>query len=193
MCQDTLKAIKTKCLECFKLFQTVSRLFKFYKFCFFTRCSWYHIQHGSEAVFVLPGPRTRVLGPVLAIEAVSPDDSGTYKCTASNSGGDANAELQLVVSTPLQVEVTPSVQTVNMGGMAEFRCSVPMSHGSGLHLLSWYKNGRVFPGRPNGDTLIISSVTRSDRGMYQCIVRRSEGETAQSAAELKLGGKIFFF
>lgn len=150
---------------------------------------WYHIQHGSEAVFVLPGPRTRVLGPVLAIEAVSPDDSGLYKCTASNSGGDVNAEVQLIVTTPLQVEVTPSVQTVNMGGMAEFRCTVPSFHDSGLHLLSWYKNGRVFPGRPNGDTLIITSVTREDRGMYQCVVRRSEGETAQSVAELKLGGE----
>ncbi|KAK7578218.1 hypothetical protein V9T40_010423 [Parthenolecanium corni] len=148
---------------------------------------WYHIQHGSEAVFVLPGPRTRVLGPVLAIEAVSPDDAGLYKCTASNSGGDANAELQLVVSTPLQVEVIPPVQTVNMGAMAEFRCSVPSFHGSGLHLLSWYKNGRVFPGRPNGETLVISSVSREDRGMYQCVVRRAEGETAQSSAELKLG------
>lgn len=155
------------------------------------RYRWYHIQHGTEAVFVLPGPRTRVLGPVLAIEAVSPDDGGIYKCTASNSGGDANAEVQLVVSTPLQIEVTPSVQTVNIGGMAEFRCLVPVSHSSG-YLLSWYKNGRVFPGRPKGDMLIISSVTREDRGMYQCILRRSEGETAQSAAELKLGGKNFF-
>ncbi|XKL60149.1 hypothetical protein PGB90_001165 [Kerria lacca] len=148
---------------------------------------WYHIQHGTEAVFVLPGPRTRVLGTVLAIEAISPDDSGMYKCTASNSGGDANAEVQLIVSTPLQVEVIPSVQTVNMGAMAEFRCSVPVFHGSGLHLLSWYRNGRVFPGRPNGDTLIISSVSREDRGLYQCVVRRAEGETAQSSGELKLG------
>lgn len=147
------------------------------------------MQRDSEPVLVLPGPRTRVLGPVLAIEAVSSADSGIYKCVASNSGAETNAEIQLIVSSSLRVEVSPSVQTVNMGGMAEFRCSVPLVHGSDLHLLSWYKNGRVFPGRPNGDTLVISSVTREDRGMYQCIVRRSEGETAQSAAELRLGGK----
>jgi hypothetical protein len=144
-------------------------------------------------VLVLPGPRTRVLGPVLAIEAVSAADSGTYKCVAGNNGGESSAEVQLIVSSPLAVEVTPSVQTVHVGGMAEFRCSVPLAHSSDLHLLSWYKNGRVFPGRPNGDTLVISSVTRDDRGMYQCIVRRSEGETAQSAAELRLGGEFFPF
>lgn len=142
---------------------------------------------------VLPGPRTRLLGPVLTIETVSPADSGTYKCVASNEGGESNTEVQLIVTSPLAVKVSPSVQTVNIGDMAEFRCSIPQIHGSDLHLLSWYKNGRVFPGRPNGDTLIISSVTREDRGMYQCIVRRSEGETAQNAGELKLGGEFQFY
>lgn len=38
--------------------------------------------------------------------------------------------------------------------------------------------------------LVVNGVGREDRGMYQCIVRRAEGDTAQAAAELQLGGQF---
>ena len=58
-------------------------------------------------------------------------------------------------------------------------------------MISWFKDGRPLPssGRHNSDHFILKGVTRDDRGMYQCIVRRTEGETGQAAAELQLGGK----
>lgn len=58
------------------------------------------------------------------------------------------------------------------------------------HLVTWYKDGRQLPstGRGSSETLIINNVGREDRGMYQCIVRRAEGDTAQAASELQLGG-----
>lgn len=44
--------------------------------------------------------------------------------------------------------------------------------------------------------LVIGSVGRRDKGMYQCLVR-SDKENAQATAELKLGGqrrsRLFFF
>lgn len=89
---------------------------------------------------MLSGPRIRLLGPVLAIEAVTPEDAGTYKCAASNAAGDASAELRLTVSTQLQVEITPNVLSVHMGGTAEYRCLVT-SNGApvGLQHITWYK------------------------------------------------------
>lgn len=33
---------------------------------------------------------------------------------------------------------------------------------------------------------------REDKGMYQCVVRRQEGDTLQASAELQLGGKWCF-
>lgn len=39
---------------------------------------------------MISGPRIRVLGPVLAIEAVTNEDAGTYKCLVSNTGGEAS-------------------------------------------------------------------------------------------------------
>ncbi|XP_046808500.1 Down syndrome cell adhesion molecule-like protein Dscam2 [Lucilia cuprina] len=150
--------------------------------------SWY-THNGPGPLPVLSGPRIRLLGPILAIEAVTGEDSGVYKCTASNVGGEASAELRLSVATPIQVEVQPNVLSVHMGGTAEFRCMVT-SNGSpvGMQNILWYKDGRQLPssGRIE-DTLIVPRVSRENRGMYQCVVRRPEGDTFQATAELQLG------
>lgn len=156
----------------------------------FSLCSWY-TQNGAGPLPVLSGPRVRLLGPILAIEAVTGEDSGVYKCTASNVGGEASAELRLTVATPIQVEIAPNVLSVHMGGTAEFRCLVT-SNGSpvGMQNILWYKDGRQLPssGRIE-DTLVVPRVSRENRGMYQCVVRRPEGDTFQATAELQLGGK----
>ncbi|XP_023037557.1 Down syndrome cell adhesion molecule-like protein Dscam2 isoform X8 [Drosophila willistoni] len=150
--------------------------------------SWY-THNGPGPLPVLSGPRVRLLGPILAIEAVTGDDSGVYKCTASNVGGEASAELRLTVATPIQVEISPNVLSVHMGGTAEFRCLVT-SNGSpvGMQNILWYKDGRQLPssGRIE-DTLVVPRVSRENRGMYQCVVRRPEGDTFQATAELQLG------
>ncbi|XP_058796799.1 cell adhesion molecule Dscam2 [Phymastichus coffea] len=145
-------------------------------------------QTGAEPMLVLPGPRTRLLGPVLAIEAVTLEDSGTYRCTASNPGGEASAEVRLVVTAPLHVEVSPALLSVHLGGSAEFRCEIGSHPQAGPHFVTWYKDGRQLPGTGRQSELLrISSIGREDRGMYQCIVRRAEGDTAQASAELQLG------
>lgn len=72
------------------------------------------------------------------------------------------------------------------------RCIVS-AQGSTPHLVTWYKDGRQLPstGRGTSEILVVNNVGREDRGMYQCIVRRAEGDTAQASAELQLGGKVF--
>lgn len=149
---------------------------------------WYQYS-GSEAIPVLTGPRMRLLGPVLAIEAVTTQDSGVYKCTSANAGGEASADLRLTVSAPLHVEIVPNVLSVNMGGSADFRCVVT-SNGSPVTMqhITWFKDGRQLPSSGRiGDTLMVTSVSREDKGMYQCVVRRQEGDTFQASAELQLG------
>ena len=140
---------------------------------------------------VISGPRVRLLGPVLAIEAVTHEDGGPYKCSASNAGGEASAELRLTITTPLQVDITPNVLSVHMGGSAEFRCIVTSNGATvGLQHITWYKDGRQLPSSGRiGDTLLVTGVGREDKGMYQCVVRRQEGDTFQASAELQLGGE----
>lgn len=140
---------------------------------------------------MLSSNRVRLLGPVLAIEAVTADDGGTYKCSASNGGGEASAELRLTVTAPLHVDIAPNVLSVHMAGTAEFRCVVNSNGASpGSQQIAWYKNGRQLPNsNMMGDTLIVPGVGREDKGMYQCVVRRPEGDTFQATAELQLGGE----
>ncbi|XP_011638391.1 Down syndrome cell adhesion molecule-like protein Dscam2 isoform X6 [Pogonomyrmex barbatus] len=145
-------------------------------------------QTGAELMLVLSGPRTRLLGSVLAIEAVTLEDSGVYRCTASNPGGETSADIRLIVTAPLHVEVTPPLLSVHLGGNAEFRCEVGTHPQAGPHFITWYKDGRQLPGTGRQSELLkLNGIGREDRGMYQCIVRRSEGDTAQASAELQLG------
>uniref|UniRef100_A0A6B2E762 Putative down syndrome cell adhesion molecule 2 isoform r n=1 Tax=Phlebotomus kandelakii TaxID=1109342 RepID=A0A6B2E762_9DIPT len=154
-----------------------------------TEYRWYTHNTPGEPLPVLTGPRIRLLGPVLAIEAVTAEDAGIYKCSAANAGGEASAELRLSVATPLQMEISPNVLSVHMGGSAEFRCLVT-SNGVqlGQQHITWFKDGRQLPSSGRiGDTLLVTAVGREDKGMYQCVVRRPEGDTFQAAAELQLG------
>lgn len=144
---------------------------------------------------MLSGARFRLIGPVLAIEAVTADDAGTYKCSASNAGGEASAELRLSITNAIQVDITPNVLSVHMGGMAEFQCMITSNGVSmdGQHV-TWLKDGRQIPSSSaKGQTLIVSSVGREDKGMYQCVVRRQEGDSFQASAELQLGGELIGF
>lgn len=50
-----------------------------------------------------------------------------YRCSAANVGGEASAELRLVVTTPLHVEISPPMLSVHIGGTAEFKCKVETS------------------------------------------------------------------
>ncbi|XP_065091070.1 cell adhesion molecule Dscam2 isoform X2 [Ochlerotatus camptorhynchus] len=149
---------------------------------------WY-THNGPEPIPVSSGPRIRLLGPVLAIEAVTSEDGGVYKCSASNAGGEASADLRLTVSTPIHVEISPNVLSVHMGGTAEFRCLVTANGmNAGPQHITWFKDGRQLPSSGRvGDTLQVTGVTREDKGMYQCVVRRQEGDSFQASAELQLG------
>lgn len=146
-----------------------------------------------EIIPVQNGQRVRLLGPILAIEAVTLEDSGDYKCAASNSAGETSVDIRLSVASPLQIEVQPSILSVNMGAMAEFKCKVS-SNGIQVitpHIL-WFKDGRQLPSGRIEDVLIINRVSRENKGMYQCVVRRPEGDTFQATAELQLGGRFYF-
>lgn len=84
-------------------------------------------------------------------------------------------------------------KVVNSGGTAMINCTWG---GWPAPRLEWLHNGvplgaGVAGGRirvsSSGDQLIISSVHRADKGVYQCMAR-NERDSAQASAELRLGG-----
>lgn len=86
------------------------------------------------------------------------------------------------------------LQVVNSGESATFNCTVS---GSPVGSVQWLRNGEpLVAGTADSGgrirlmsplVLVVGSVTRHDRGIYQCIVR-NDRESAQGSAELRLGG-----
>lgn len=84
---------------------------------------------------------------------------------------------------------------VDGGSLASINCTV--DGGDGRISIAWLKDGQPlmeggqvqFIGDSTG--LILSSVSKHDRGMYQCLARSGD-ETAQASAELVLEGNLIF-
>lgn len=66
---------------------------------------WYHVLDENEPTLLETGSGTRVLGQVLSVEAVRPEDAGTYRCSANNDAGQTSADTRLDVVVPLRVQV----------------------------------------------------------------------------------------
>ena len=88
------------------------------------------------------------------------------------------------------IQSTPN-QIVNSGESATMNCTV---EGYPVESVEWLHDGvPVLTAQDNRIrlltplVLIVGSIGRRDKGMYQCLVR-SDKENAQATAELKLGG-----
>lgn len=121
--------------------------------------------------------------------SIKESDAGTYICTAKNDEGSETLEVQLAVTSALSVHIQPSRQTVDLGKPATLHCS---STGIPQSTIWWLKDGQ--PLRTGSrvrllshDQIKITSVTKEDRGMYQCFVK-NEQDSAQDTAEIRLGG-----
>jgi hypothetical protein len=128
--------------------------------------------------------RVKQVGGTLIIKEAKVADSGKYLCMVNNSVGGESVETVLTVTAPLSVEVEPKQQIVDYGRPATFKCNYK---GNPIRSVSWMKDG--IPMDHSDTVLRINSVTKADRGMYQCFVR-NDAESAQATGELKLGGRF---
>lgn len=72
-----------------------------------------------------------MLGQVLAVEAVRPEDAGTYRCSASNEAGQTSADTRLEVIVPLRVQVRNAFTTMYF--QTSDRSTVTVGHTVGDH------------------------------------------------------------
>lgn len=128
-------------------------------------------------------------GGHLVIGPTTLDDSGEYRCNASNSRGSAAAVRKLTVKVPLTAALIPGNQVVDSGKTATFNCSV---HGFPVASVVWYKDGSTLKlddqhvVLKTNTVLEVNNVNRQDQGMYQCFAMDGETET-QATAQLLLG------
>ncbi|XP_063232283.1 cell adhesion molecule Dscam2-like [Bacillus rossius redtenbacheri] len=150
---------------------------------------WYRKAPGALQEIPAGSVLVRPLQSVLRIPRAQVEDSARYVCKLGNVAGEDSRELSLVVTEPLSAHMRPQQQVVDAGSSAHFNCSVAVG---GSARMSWLKDGRPLAdgARINllrgGRTLVVRSVRKEDRGMYQCVVRDGE-DSAQASGELVLG------
>ncbi|KAJ1530753.1 hypothetical protein ONE63_005607 [Megalurothrips usitatus] len=86
--------------------------------------------------------------------------------------------------------------TVDVGARTELRCSVSGGNvgvgdgsgggGGGQPTRAWYKDGHVLAGATHA-SLVLDNVQREDAGMYQCVARADNDDSAQAATQVMLG------
>ncbi|XP_045780750.1 Down syndrome cell adhesion molecule-like protein Dscam2 [Maniola jurtina] len=138
------------------------------------------------------GGRYSMAADALTIRRAELVDDGRWACRAANAHGHLTLRLHLSLRAHLTVHAQPHTQVVNSGGTAVINCSWA---GWPSPRLEWLHNGvpvaaGVGGGRVrvqgNGEQLVIASVHRADKGVYQCVAR-SDRDSAQASAELRLG------
>ncbi|XP_069177268.1 cell adhesion molecule Dscam1 [Procambarus clarkii] len=145
---------------------------------------WFKFSENARKSPVELGDRVKQVGGTLIIREAKVDDSGKYLCVVNNSVGGESVETVLTVTAPLSAQVEPNVQTVEFGRPATFTCTYK---GNPVKSVAWLKDG--VPINHKEAVLRIDTVSREDKGMYQCFVRNDQ-ESAQATAELKLGGRF---
>lgn len=120
----------------------------------------------------------------LIIREARVEDSGKYLCVVNNSVGGESVETVLTVTAPLKASIEPQVQTIDFGRPAVFTCKF---EGNPIKTITWLKDGN--PIDHHDAVLRIEAVRKEDKGMYQCFIRNDQ-ESAESIAELKLGGRF---
>uniref|UniRef100_A0A8C8S4Q0 Heparan sulfate proteoglycan 2 n=1 Tax=Pelusios castaneus TaxID=367368 RepID=A0A8C8S4Q0_9SAUR len=118
---------------------------------------------------------------VLQISAAKPEDAGTYICTAQNSIGSTQAQVDVNVEAAHakpgapEVTVKPTL-TVVAGETATLRCSAT---GNPPPTIQWSKLRAPLPWQHQvvNDTLLVPRVAQQDSGQYICNASNAAGFT----------------
>lgn len=95
----------------------------------------------------------------------------------------------IIFTEPLRVLTEPTIQTADVGKSAIFTCIVT---GYPVRQIIWYKDGELLKQSPRviieSDRVVkIPSISREDKGMYQCIASNDD-DIVEASSELRLGG-----
>ncbi|XP_046669711.1 basement membrane-specific heparan sulfate proteoglycan core protein isoform X9 [Homalodisca vitripennis] len=111
----------------------------------------------------------RQTGDLLRLTSATPENTGTYRCTAILNNNRYHEDYYLIVHDDRPTHDAASAETVtaNYGQTVELECAIDLE-GAISH--SWAKHGGVLPSNAqvSGPRLTISSVTYKDAGLYIC-------------------------
>ncbi|KAM4841654.1 LOW QUALITY PROTEIN: sialoadhesin [Thomomys bottae] len=118
----------------------------------------------------------------LEVRELGLEDSGNYRCMATNVLGSANASLFFKVQEAW-VQVSPSPE-LREGQDVVLQCQVPMSVPDGTSY-QWYQNGHLLQ-ESTSATLRIAAISPRQTGAYHCQVQVPGAATSSLATPVSL-------
>ncbi|NXC75967.1 SN protein, partial [Anhinga anhinga] len=118
----------------------------------------------------------------LEIRGVGPQDSGEYRCTASNAYGNASTAKSFLARAT-EVLIQPSAE-VREGAAVTLTCLGAQGTAEET-LYTWYRNSKRLR-ESSAPTLRFPSVRGEDAGAFQCRVRSSNGSDTSEAVPLRV-------
>ncbi|KAK4818881.1 hypothetical protein QYF61_021398 [Mycteria americana] len=118
----------------------------------------------------------------LEIRGAGPQDSGEYRCTASNAYGNASAAKPFRARAT-EVLIQPSAE-VREGAAVTLTC-LGARGAAQETLYTWYRNGKRLQ-ESSAPTLRFPSVRGEDAGAFQCRVGSSNGSDVSAAVPLRV-------
>ncbi|NXT36824.1 SN protein, partial [Pelecanoides urinatrix] len=118
----------------------------------------------------------------LEIRGAGPQDSGEYRCTASNAYGNASATKPFLARAT-EVLIQPSAE-VREGTAVTLTC---LGAGGAAEetLYTWYRNSKRLR-ESSAPTLRFPSVRGEDAGAFQCRVQNGNGSDTSAAVPLRV-------
>ncbi|NXU57677.1 SN protein, partial [Turnix velox] len=117
----------------------------------------------------------------LEIHDVGPQDSGLYRCVASNAYGNATA-TKAFVARATEILIQPSAE-VQEGAAVTLTCLG--AGGASEETYSWYRNSRWLQ-KSSTPTLHFPSIHGEDTGTFQCRVQSRTGSDTSEAVSLRV-------
>lgn len=128
----------------------------------------------------------------LLIMGADVQDSGTYKCIASNLNGEATFTVKLIVhekEPTISPKFVERFQNTNIkaGESIALHCRAV---GAPPPILTWQKDGmQIHPNPPHieivtdeaSSSLFLNNITTSDAGWYQCTAQNQDGSVTTRA------------
>ncbi|XP_054059879.1 sialoadhesin [Rissa tridactyla] len=119
----------------------------------------------------------------LEIRDVGPQDSGSYRCVATNAYGNASATKPFVARAT-EILIQPSAE-VREGAAVTLTCLGARGAAAEETLYTWYRNSRWLR-ESSAPTLRFPSIRGEDAGAFQCRVRSSNGSDKSAAVPLRV-------
>ncbi|XP_017768750.1 PREDICTED: basement membrane-specific heparan sulfate proteoglycan core protein-like isoform X5 [Nicrophorus vespilloides] len=125
---------------------------------------------------------------IIVFNNIQVSDAGRYKCTATNSVGEADSVAEVLVQENFEmpsISADSKSKAARRGSTIDLKCNVQPEY---EHSVYWYKEAGDLPQNSitRGSALRITDITEYDEGIYYCEITNPDGTKSKDYIELSV-------